>query len=76
MDTQSMPPEIAKAVVKVMGEVKKLGKDTRNAHGGYNYVSVDQFFDQIGQLMHGAGIFVVVNELDSETAIRENGRKC
>lgn len=73
MDNQAMPPEIAKAVVKVMGEVKKLGKDTRNPHGGYNYVSVDQFFDQIGQLMHAAGIFVVVNESESETAIRETG---
>ena len=73
MDNQAMPPEIAKAVVKVMGEVKKLGKDTRNPHGGYNYVSVDQFFDQIGQLMHVAGIFVVVNESESETAIRETG---
>ncbi len=66
----NMPPEIAKAVVKVMGEVKKLGKDTRNDHGKYNYVSVDQFFDQIGKLMHDAGIFVVVNETECETAVR------
>lgn len=71
METQKMPPEIAKAIVKVMGEVKKLGKDADNKHGGYKYVSVDQFFDQIGALMHGAGIFVVVDETSCETASRE-----
>ncbi len=71
METQKMPPEIAKAIVKVMGEVKKLGKDADNKHGGYKYVSVDQFFDQIGALMHGAGIFVLVDEPESETASRE-----
>lgn len=71
MDTQSMPPEIAKAVVKVMGEVKKLGKDTRNAHGGYNYVSVDQFFDQVGKLMSDAGIWLDVNEVESSIEVRE-----
>jgi hypothetical protein len=71
METQKMPPEIAKAIVKVMGEVKKLGKDADNKHGGYKYVSVDQFFDQIGALMHGAGIFVVVDETGCETAPRE-----
>ena len=71
METQKMPPEIAKAIVKVMGEVKKLGKDADNKHGGYKYVSVDQFFDQIGALMHGAGIFVVVDETACETASRE-----
>lgn len=69
-ETQRMPADLAKAIVKVMGEVKKLGKDTRNDHGRYNYVSVDQFFDQIGKLMSEAGMFVVVNETDCETAIR------
>jgi hypothetical protein len=67
---QRMPADLAKAIVKVMGEVKKLGKDTRNDHGKYNYVSVDQFFDQIGKLMSDAGMFVVVNETECETAIR------
>ena len=71
METNKMPPEIAKAIVKVMGEVKKLGKDADNKHGGYKYVSVDQFFDQIGALMHSAGIFVVVNEIGCETSQRE-----
>ena len=71
IETQKMPPEIAKAVVKVMGEVKKLGKDDTNKHGGYKYVSVDQFFDQVGKLMAEAGIFVLVHEADSNIDVRE-----
>jgi hypothetical protein len=67
----TMPPEIAKAVVKVMSEVKKLGKDARNEHGKYQYVSVDQFFQQVGKLMAEAGIFVIVNEAQSEIETRE-----
>lgn len=66
-----MPPEIAKAIVKVMGEVKKLSKDETNKHGGYKYVSVDQFFELVGKLMADAGIFDVVEEVESTIEIRE-----
>ena len=66
----NMPPDIAKAIVKVMGDIKKLGKDARNDHGKYNYVSVDQFFDQIGKLLNEAGIFTLVDECNCETSIR------
>lgn len=66
-----MPPEIAKSIVKVMGEVKKLSKDETNKHGGYKYVSVDQFFELVGRLMADAGIFDVVEEVESSIEIRE-----
>lgn len=67
----AMPPDIAKAVVSVMREVKKIGKDATNRHGGYKYVSVDQLFDAVGALMSDAGIFVVVDETSCDTARRE-----
>ena len=68
----AMPKEIASAIVSVMGKVERLGKDTRNEHGRYNYVSVDSFFEQIGHLMSDAGIFVVLNEVASSVENRES----
>lgn len=66
-----MPPEIAKAVIAVMKKIKQLGVDEKNAHGGYNYVSVDKFFDHVGRLMAEADLFNVVNEVSSVTERKE-----
>lgn len=66
-----MPPEIAKAVITVMKQIKQLGVDEKNQHGGYNYVSVDKFFDHVGRLMAEADIFDVVNEVSSTTEKKE-----
>lgn len=67
-----MPPEIAKAVVSVMGKVKMLNKDEKNSFAKYNYVSVDKFFDQIGRLMAEAGIFVLIDEIATNVEMRES----
>ena len=62
----AMPPAIAKAVCSVMAQVMRLDKDTRNKQGGYNYVSVDQFYEAIGPLMSKAGLFTVAFETSME----------
>ena len=72
METKAMPPEIAKAVVSVMGKIRMLGKDNRNEHGRYNYTSVDKFYEFVGPLMSEAGIFVLIDEKESEIAMRES----
>ena len=58
-------PDIAKAIVAVMAQIGTLGKDSRNDHASYKYVSVDKFFDSIGRLMAKEGIFVLTNEVST-----------
>ncbi len=57
-----MPPEIAGAIIKIMKGTKQLGFDERNAHGGYNYVSVDKFLDHFRPLCADADLLVVIDE--------------
>lgn len=54
-----MPAEIAAAIAKVKGEVIRLHKGERNAHGGFNYATVDQFYEAIGPLEADAGLVVL-----------------
>lgn len=54
-----MPAEIAAAIAKVKGEITRLHKGERNAHGGFSYASVDQFYEAIGPLEGEAGLVVL-----------------
>lgn len=67
----SMPPEIAKAVVAVMAQITPLSKDSKNSFQKYSYVSVDQFYEQVGRLMAGAGLFVVAFEKTMDVSKRQ-----
>jgi hypothetical protein len=67
----AMPPEIAKGVVAVMKKIKMLGVDDKNQHGGYNYVSVDKFFDHVGRLMAEADIFDLIDEVSTVSEKKE-----
>jgi hypothetical protein len=70
--TPGYPPEIAKAIVAVMAEVRMLGVDEKNPHGGYAYVSVDKFYDVIGRMMAAHGLSVVIDETDTD--VREGAK--
>lgn len=61
-----MPPEVAQAIVAVMKQVRQLGKDDKNQHGGYKYVSVDKFYDLVGHKMAEAGLFVLMDEVSTK----------
>jgi hypothetical protein len=63
---KTFPPEVAKAVVAVMSQVKKLAKDGRNEHGRYNFTSVDAFYTAVGPLCADAGLFLIANEVERE----------
>lgn len=67
------PPEIAKAIIAVKKQVKQLGSDESNKHGGYAYVSVDKFYERIGKLMADAGLALLIDETESE--IRPGGKE-
>jgi len=66
-----MPPEIAKAIIGVMAEVKKLAKEGNNTFQRYKYTSVDQFYEALGSLMAAHGIFDVAIERSTEVDVRE-----
>jgi len=67
-----MPPEIAKAIIAVCGQVKSLVKDDTNKFANYKFASVDTFYEAIGPLMAGAGIFVFADEVDTSVERRES----
>jgi hypothetical protein len=46
-------PEIAKAVVLVMGQAQRLEQTERNAHGNYKFASIDGFLDMMRPLLAG-----------------------
>lgn len=68
-----MPPQIAAAIIAVKKNVKQLGSDERNAHGGYSYVSVDKFYERIGKLMADAGLALLIDETESEVKEGKSG---
>jgi hypothetical protein len=66
------PSEIAQAIIKVKKQIKQLGVNEKNTHGGYAYVSVDKFYDHIGKLMAEAGLALLIDETSSE--VKEGGK--
>lgn len=59
-------PEIGAAIKRVMSNIKQLGYDDKNTSANYGFVSVDKFFAAIGPLMADAGLFLSLQELDTE----------
>lgn len=70
----SLPKDIASAIVTVKGQVRALGYDEKNQHGGYRYVSVDKFYDTLGQTMAKAGLFVLMDEIASDVKEGASGK--
>lgn len=60
--------EVVASLTKAALAMPKLRKDDRNAHGGYNYVSVDDFYDQVASVAHGEGLFWSISEQEFEIA--------
>lgn len=67
-----MPPEIAKAIIKVMGGVKKLGKTDRNDFDKYDFTSIDKFLEQVNPLCAEAGLIIVQDEIKREVLPGKN----
>ena len=54
--------KLSKSVVALMGELKRLKKDSRNDHGRYDFTSVDDFKDAIRPLMAKHGLHLHVSQ--------------
>lgn len=61
-DALLMPPEIAAPVIGVCKKVKVAVKEHVNKHGGYKYVSVDKFYEDMGPLLAEAGLIIMMHE--------------
>lgn len=71
-----MSPSIAAAIVAVCRDVRQLGADDRNKHGGYNFVSVDKFYAAIGPVMakHGLATFANVARSEIVESVNDDGK--
>lgn len=69
--TRRCPKEIASAIIAVKKQVKQLGSDEKNDHGGYRYVSVDKFYERIGPMMAEAGLALLIDETETEVRVTE-----
>ncbi len=69
-----MPPAIAAAAVAVMKQAKQLGYDEKNDHGKYPFASIDKFLATFRPLMSEAGLFLLIDEVDSDIRAGESGK--
>ena len=67
----AMPVEIIKAIVGVMGKVKKLAKGGNNTFQRYKFTSVDQFYEALGHLMSEHDLCDVAFERSISVETRE-----
>lgn len=65
-------PNLAAAIVAVCREVRQLGADDRNKHGGYNFVSVDKFYAAVGPIMASHGLSTIAHMARSEVVETTN----
>ena len=72
----AMPPEIAKAVCAVMGDVPKLAKGDKNTHGNYNFASIDDFLEAVRPLCAKHGLIIIQDEesFDVREAANKDGK--
>ncbi len=72
--TPGMPAAIAAAIVAVKKQIRQLGDDTKNVHGGYAYVSVDKFYERIGKLMADAGLALLIDETATDVRLSDKSQ--
>lgn len=68
----TMPAEVAAAINAVMANIKTLGKDDRNKHQGYDFVSTDKFLAAVCPLCADAGLVILQDEESISIASQES----
>lgn len=59
---KTMPADVATAIIKVMAGVRTLGRDDRNQHARYDFVSTDKFLAAVNPLCAEAGLVIIQDE--------------
>jgi ERF superfamily len=72
--SEEFPAAIAAAIIKVAAQVRQIGVDENNPHGGYKYVSVDRFYSIIGPMMAEAGLALLIDEVETDVKEGSSGK--
>ena len=67
--------KVAEAIAKIMADIKRLGKEEKNAHGGYMFASIDDFLDLTRPLCAKHGLAIYQDETGFEVLDGGNGNK-
>lgn len=54
--------QVAAAIVKAMGMVKRVAKDGKNTEQKYDFASIDDFLAMVGPIMAQCGLFIHMDE--------------
>lgn len=63
--------EIIPAIANAMGAVKKIGRDSKNAHDGYDFASIDKFLELVNPICAANGLIVHMVEDGIEDFVRK-----
>ncbi len=67
--------KVTEAIAAVMSDIKRLAKEDKNQHGGYNFASIDDFLDLTRPLCAKHGLVVLQDEEDFEVIDAGNNNK-
>lgn len=70
----TMPSEVAKAIIAVMGEIGTLAKGNENKFDKYNFASIDDFIQHVRGPMEKHGLTIITDEAD-EAELRDVNKK-
>lgn len=70
-----VPPEVVAAVLEVRKKMKSLVKEDTNRHGGYNYVSIDSYYEGILPVTNEAGLIWRTREVAYDLVEGQGGTK-
>lgn len=62
--TQGFPPEIATAILAVMGDLGTLAKEREGRGISYKFASIDDFIDHVRGPLHEHGLIIIPNEAE------------
>lgn len=65
--TETNTPSVQQAWARVMGDVRELGKDSRNDHQRFNFRGVDDVMNAVGPALRRHGVSVVPVAVDLRT---------
>jgi hypothetical protein len=69
-----MPESIAKAIIDVMGNIKKIGKANNNTFDKYLFASIDDFIENVNPLCAAAGLIIIQEESIKPELMEKSGK--
>ena len=66
---------IGQAIAKAMGEIETVAKNDANAHGGYNFASIDGFIGGCRDAMSSNGLHALISVVNFERFAGNNNKQ-